>query len=323
MALTLVTGATGFLGTAVVSQLLRAGVRLRTTGRRPQTRASLPDYRPLDLANCYTLMPLLRDVGCVIHAAGLAHQFGRGTADEAAFHQMNAMTTSRLAFAAAQAGVRRFVLISSVAVYGSDCETEEGEAALCRPATPYARSKLAAEQSLLEIAEQVGMQAIILRPVTLYGEHDPGNVGRLMQTLYRGRFIWIGGGENRKSLLHRDDAARACLLAATQPPKSCQACYNITGGVATLREIVEQLSRELGRAAPWLHVPAAVAKSIALPGSGWRSVLDKWLRDDVYCGQRFAADYTFRPRVTLAEGIRRQVAAYRGQPTESSYAKAA
>jgi nucleoside-diphosphate-sugar epimerase len=233
------------------------------------------------------------------------------------------MVTSRLALAAAQAGVRRFVLVSSVAVYGPHAAGEIDETADCRPATPYARSKLAAEQGLMEIAAQAGMQTVILRPVTLYGDHDPGNVGRLLEAIDRGRFVWIGSGANRKSLIHREDAARACLLAALEPPRQPHGCYNVAGSSPTMREIVEQLSDELQRPIPRLRVPSGLAKALVPRPTRWRRTLDKWLRDDVYSGRRFACDYGFEPRIALAEGLRRQVAAYRNTISTPSPAKAA
>jgi nucleoside-diphosphate-sugar epimerase len=314
MASILVTGATGFLGGEVAAQLLAAGAKVRTTGRRPRDGQALPDFRPLDLADCYTLLPLLRDVRCVVHAAGLAHQFRGVARDDAAFYQANAAATQRLASAAAQSGVERFVLVSSVAVYGLSCGGEVDESALCQPTTPYGRSKLAAEQNLAEIASATGMQAVVLRPVTLYGERDPGNVGRLMRAIDRGRFLWIGEGRNRKSLIHRDDAARACVLAALRPPPRPYACYNVAAGTATMREIVGQLCLELHRPCPRLRVPAALAQTLLPGATRWRGTLDTWLRDDVYSGRRFAHEYSFEPRIALDEGLSRQVAAYRGCP---------
>jgi len=85
------------------------------------------------------------------------------------------------------------------------------------PVGPYALSKYNAKLRAIEIARDSGMALTILRLATLYGEGDPGNVGRLLRTLDRGRFLWIGDGSNRKSLLHKGDAARACMAVAERP----------------------------------------------------------------------------------------------------------
>ncbi len=321
MALTLVTGATGFLGNGVVSQLLSAGARVRTTARRLRPDQWLPEFRPLDLARCYTLRPLLRDVSCIVHVAELAHHFGRHR-DGAPFHQMNAMATARLAHAATEAGVRRFVFVSSAAVYGPHSGEIE-EYASCRPCGAYGQSKLDAEKSLAETAAASRMQVVVLRPVTLFGEHDPGDVGRLLRALDRGRFVWIGEGSNRKSLLHRDDVARACVLAALRPPRQSHACYNVAGPATTMREIVTQLCAALDRNPPRWRMPVGLIKNLLPGASRRRATLEKWLSDDLYCGRRFADEYNFEPHIDLAEGLQRQVDAYRGGGIREVAAKAA
>ena len=88
-------------------------------------------------------------------------------------------------------------------------KTPNDENTPCNPVGPYALSKYNAELRAIEIARVSGMALAILRLATLYGEGNPGNVGRLMRALDRGRFLWIGDGSNRKSLLYRGDAARA------------------------------------------------------------------------------------------------------------------
>ena len=71
------------------------------------------------------------------------------------------------------------------------------------------------------------MALTILRLATLYGEGDPGNVGRLIRTLDRGRFLWIGDGSNRESLLYKGDAARACMAVAERPASGIN-IYNVS-----------------------------------------------------------------------------------------------
>jgi nucleoside-diphosphate-sugar epimerase len=307
MPLTLVTGATGFLGSEIVAQLRSRSLPVRTTGRTLRSGKCPPDFHCLDLAHD-NLATLVRGVDRVIHVAGLAHQF-QG-ADNDTFHEANVVATQRLAQAAAKAGVERFVLVSSVAVYGAHAEHEVDEQASCRPATPYARSKLAAEERLAEIAGRTSMQAVALRPVTLYGEHDPGNVGRLLEQIDRRRFFWIGQGQNRKSLLHRSDAARACVLASVQPASEPVTCWNVSGSCVTMREVVEHLAAQLGRSIPRWCVPPGLARTL-VRSTRWRATIEKWLAEDVYSGQRFARAYQFAPHVDFPEGLTRQVAAYR------------
>ena len=102
------------------------------------------------------------------------------------------------------------------------------------------------------------MALTILRLATLYGEGDPGNVGRLMRTLDRGRFLWIGDGSNRESLWYRGDAARACMAVAERPASGIN-IYNISAPACTMREIVDGIADALGKHPFPVRVPATLA----------------------------------------------------------------
>lgn len=327
----LVTGAAGFLGQAIVAQAQIRGIPLRTTDCRTAAAVSLPDYRSLDLCGLDDLGGLLDGIGTVIHAAGLAHQFRARPDDGERFRQVNVSATAALAEAAARAGVRRFVHVSSVAVYGhaSRADSLVNEDAPTAPAGPYAESKGEAERRLGQIAQSTPMQTVILRMATLFGENDPGNVARLTRAIDRGRFVWIGSGENLKSLVYRDDAARACLLAATEPrPREASAIYNVVGYSCRMYEIVANLYQFLGRPSPRYRVPARLAKALLgaaamFPLLGkrarsWRFLVEKWLADDAYDGTRFCRDFRFEPGVPLAEGLKREVAWYCRQRASAS-----
>ena len=217
----LVTGATGFVGSRITSFLEESGVKVRATGRSHQPPPGVSDYRPVDLATVTNLSPLFEGQGAVIHSAGIAHQFQRFPGDEMAFQAVNVEAVERLARAAAAAGVKHFVLLSSVKVYGTPDQTPRVETDRCAPVGPYAVSKFEGEQKLLQVAKETGMSATILRLSPVYGEEDRGNVARLMRAIDRGWFLWVGAGGNLKSLIHRDDVARACacLRSRALPPR--------------------------------------------------------------------------------------------------------
>jgi nucleoside-diphosphate-sugar epimerase len=165
------------------------------------------------------------------------------------------------------------------------------------------------------------MELIILRMATLYGENDPGNVGRLLRAIDRGRFLWIGDGQNRKSLVHVEDAASACALAATCPLSTHFRTFNIAAVPCTMREIVSTLACSLGRRPPSLHVPARIPLAAAVIGSKipgiairarrFRSTLDKWLSDEVFDATLFRDAFGWHPQISLDRGLARQVAQYR------------
>lgn len=268
-----VTGAAGFLGQEAVRRAQAAGIRVRATDRR---RGDLPedvDFRPADICVPETLRGLFQGVDCLVHVAGLAHLFDKSQARTAPFREVNAEGAAHVAQAAAHAGVRAMVLVSSVAVYGSHDGQVVDERSPCRPEGPYAQSKYEAEQRVTTIAEQAGMRLTILRLATLYGEQDPGNVLRLFRAIDRRRFIWIGTGANKKSLIHRDDAARACIAAALGRRAGV---YNVSASPYTLREIVEAIADALTCRLPRWHIPPPTG--LELERSGRRG--NAWPRAD-------------------------------------------
>ena len=315
----LVTGATGFLGSEIVRRARESGLVVRATDRVEAPPDFPGEYHRADILDPEGLLPAMSGTEGVIHAAGLAHVFGQAKAAVAPFKAVNATGTLNVARMASKAGVKHFVLVSSVAVYGSSGGQDHIDSA-CRPEGPYAESKWQAEQRAIEVARETGMQLTILRLATLYGEGDPGNIARLMRLIDRGRFVWVGNGSNRKSLIHREDAARACIAAACAPDSGTR-IFNVSAPACLVRGLVEGLASLLGRRIPRLRIPAPFA--MRLIGTASRlangrgpfgtaeAALRKWLADDVYDGGLFEEAFEFRARIGLTEGLRREVAWHR------------
>jgi GlcNAc-P-P-Und epimerase len=305
----LVTGGTGFLGRAILTELTRAGYdawglqRTLVTGEGRTVAGDVRD--PAVVAGA------LRGMETVVHAAGLAHVFH--SASDAAFNEVNAGGTETVARAAVAAGVRHFVLVSSVAVYGGDAAGGR-EDAPSRPVGAYAVSKAEAERRAIATLRTSAARLTILRLATLYGEGDRGNVQRLLRLIARGRFVWIGSGSNQKSLVHVEDAARACTLPLSRDGEAIE-IYNVSMPPVTMRAVVDGLAQALDcRIRSW-HVPGGVALTAAAalhalaPRRGLivRDALRKWLSSDVYPGDAFGRRFDFDARVPLVEGLRRQV----------------
>lgn len=313
----LVTGSSGFLGTEILRQSVaqkrpvlaaaRRAPSVDSTGIVTAVAADVTDPTPWE--------KLCAGMTTVIHAAGLAHQFGRTSANAESFQRVNVDGTANVLRGAAKAGVPHVVHVSSVSVYGGGSPARD-ESSPCLARDPYGASKRQAEDVAREIAAESGMCLTILRLATLYGDEDPGNIGRLMRAIDRRRFVWIGTGANSKSLIHRTDAARACLLAAQVTAATGCSIYNVTAPPVPVRRIVECLATGLGRPLPRWYIPApliqTVSGGLALCSGGFgppariHRTISKWLADDVYDGERFARDFSFRPQVSLEEGLGRQ-----------------
>jgi nucleoside-diphosphate-sugar epimerase len=311
----LVLGASGFVGAAAAEAASRAGWMVRGAGSRRPARCA--DPVSVDLADVTSLRSACRGAAVVVHAAGLAHVAGAAGRD-ADFEGVNVRGTAAVVQAAAAEGVRRLVLVSSVSVYGDGVCPPGGfdETAPCRPTSPYGRSKLAAESTAREAVAGTGLDLVVLRPATVYGPGDPGNLARLMRLIDRGRFLWVGTGENLKTLVHVDDVGRGLVMAAAigAPTGS----YNLSAPPVSMATVVAELASALGQPVPAVRLPGgpclAAARLLQIFGSRGASVaesLRKWMADDLFNGGRFEQDFGWRPAISLGEGIRGEVAWFR------------
>lgn len=281
----LLTGAGGFVGAAVHGEALRRGLTVRA-----------PSRPEVDILRPETLAPAMEGVTTVIHAAGAAHAFQRTPATDAWLLRTNVDGTRNVVAAAREAGVAHVVLVSSVAVHGD-------------PSDAYARSKTAGERAAEEEAAGA-LTLTTLRLATVYGEGDPGNVLRLVRAIDRHRFVWIGRGENHKSLIHRDDAAAAIVTAAAA---RAGGAFDVAAPPVTMREVVTTIARTLGRWVPRLPVGRETALFAArlFRAAALERTLAKWYADDAYDAAPFCRRFGFTPAVGFAEGIAREIAWYR------------
>jgi len=314
----LITGANGFLGQSILEQLQAAGFSVLATDLGDVCRVLNTIYRNADITQPAEIKPLVENITTVIHVAGLAHVFNSDENTGEKFHRINEVGTKNVAAAAAAAGVRHFILISSVSVYGPYTDEAYDEQRSCKPVGPYAQSKYNAELRATEIAQKSGMALTIFRLATLYGEGDPGNVGRLVRTIDKGRFFWVGNGSNRKSLLYKGDAARA-VMAVIQRPASGVNIFNVSAPPCTMREIVDGIGDALGKHPFPLRLPASLALLLGrylskIPNrrlAGLSQTVKKWLAEDVYDARRFQKAYGFQTETSLKDGLKQEVDWYR------------
>jgi nucleoside-diphosphate-sugar epimerase len=315
----LVTGASGFLGSRVVDLALHAGWQVRAFDRSPRTQIEGVETFVGDIGDSALLRKAIEGVTAIVHAAGLAHVFGPSALDSARFNAVNELGTANVVDAALKEGVSHIILVSSVSVYGDYLGARCDETVPCYPKGPYAMSKWKGELRATErMADERGFLTI-LRFATIYGEGDRGNVARLIRALESKRFIWSGSGQNKKSLIYKEDAARACLCALDRHESAVEV-FNVSAPPSTMREIVTPICEALGRPVPRLSLPLSVLRTAGAIsrkiGDPWDldQRLQKFVRDDVYDGSKFEARFGFCPAVSLSEGLRKEVNSLRSQP---------
>jgi nucleoside-diphosphate-sugar epimerase len=309
----LITGACGFLGSEIVCQAQEAGWAVRAFDCT--LRVLPPGIQGIaaDISDMVALREALEGCDAVIHAAGLAHVFGRQATDASRFQSVNEVGTARVIEAAVATGIRRIVHVSSVSVYGSHTDGMCAESHPCDPVGAYAVSKWNAERRAMECVGRSDVSLKILRFATMYGDGDRGNVAQLIVALRRGRFVWPGLGLNKKSLIHKVDAARACLRALEKDGERVE-IYNVSSPPVSLQEIVSAICSAMGKPVPRMRIPASLigaSRILALipgkPRSLYESIA-KITRDDAYDASLFNSIYDFQTLVSLDEGMRSAVA---------------
>jgi len=213
----LVTGATGALGPRVVAALHAAGYRIRTLSIDAPQPAMLPEDVEVqigDITDPQMVQAAMQGCNTVVHMAALLHIVNPPSALRSKYEQINVGGTATVVEAAMQAGVERLVFFSTIAVYGDTGGQIVDEETPPHPDTFYAQTKLDAEKIVLQTRGQDGQPlGVVLRLGAVYGSRIKGNYQQLVHALARGRFIPVGDGSNRRTLVYDKDVARAVVLA--------------------------------------------------------------------------------------------------------------
>lgn len=260
----LVTGATGFVGGHLVEALRGSRAELRLLVRRSTNAAAELETIRADLAEPATLTDACAGVDIVLHAAAAMPGQREAPRDLAGYRRVNVNGTLALARAAAMAGARRFVLVSSTAAMGTPPGREVDEDTPCRPRSPYEVTKHEAEQGLLALARETGMAMTILRPCVIAGAGQRGGqLLKLFTLCRRGLFPAFDGKlDVRKPLVAVQDVVQAILLAATRD--GSPRIYLVTSGEPhLLADMVAIAGRLVGNPKPCRHAPLALARLAA------------------------------------------------------------
>jgi UDP-glucose 4-epimerase len=310
MAVYLVTGGAGFIGSHLAEALARRGERVRVadsliTGYR-HNLADVPEVEFLlgDLADADFARRATAGVDYVLHQAAIP-SVPRSVADPVASHRANVDATLNVLVAARDSGVRRVVYAASSSAYGNAQALPKREDMATAPLSPYALQKLIGEQYMKLFADLYGLETVSIRYFNVFGpRQDPsspysGVISLFIRALLDDRPPTIfGDGEQTRDFTYVANAVDGVLKACHAPGISGMVLNVATGGRISLNELLETLRRLTGRASTAIHAPARAG-----------DVRDS--QADITAARRWLG---YEPTVSLEEGLRQTIDWYRRTP---------
>lgn len=257
----LVTGATGFVGSAIVRRLqgmdrFAVSAAIRQTGQ-PFT-SGVAVYPGLDLSGATDWRCAVSNVDCVIHAAARVHVM-RDVAVDALerFREINVKGTLALARQSAAAGVRRFIFISSIKVNGEGTARGYSYAPddVPAPVDPYGISKCEAEDALRRLMVETGMEVVIIRPPLVYGPGVRANFLSMMRWLNKGLPLPFGIIRNKRSLVALDNLVDLIATCIDHPAAANQTFLVSDDEDISTTQLLQRMGRALGKPARLLPTP--------------------------------------------------------------------
>jgi len=327
--LNLVTGGTGLLGSHIAQQIVKAGGRVRALVRSGSDTRFLESLGAElvegDITDAAALMRACEGVTRVYHAAARVGDWGPWRE----FVEITIEATRKLLEAATACGVRRFLHISSISAYGHVNEPglvldETAPLGRClNKWSYYSRAKVAAEEHVWSAHNRGDLEVTVVRPSWLYGPRDRATIGRLCESIRKGKIRLMGDGNNRLNLVHAGNVAEAVVKASVMPEAVGEAFNCSNDGAITQRQYFNMVAEALGEGPVTRKIPYRLAYNVGLLleviGHTFRlkrnpliTRYSVWLmgRKTFFECQKARRMLDWQPTVTYEQGIPEAVAYY-------------
>lgn len=258
----LVTGANGFVGTALCRTLRAAGTSVRAAVRKG---AGPGEVNVGDLNGSTDWYAALDGCDVVFHLAARVHVMSDVDEDPLrAYREVNVDGTLNLARQAIQAGVRRFVFVSSVKVNGESTSAQPFRASdVPMPCDPYGQSKMEAEQALLQLGRDSGLEVVIVRPPLVYGPGVKANFLNLIKLVHMGIPLPLGSINNARSMVALDNLVDLLIVCSKHPRAPGNVFMVSDGADMGIKELVTKIAKAMNKRLLLVPVPAGLMTGAA------------------------------------------------------------
>jgi nucleoside-diphosphate-sugar epimerase len=306
----LVTGSTGFVGRHLCESLARSGIIVRAALRSDRAVPEIVSERVVtnEISSRTDWSSALEGVDAVIHTAARVHVLKDAAINDSLYAEVNARGTLQLAKAAARAGVRRFVYLSSIKVNGAATDGRAFSANdTPHPCDSYSSSKWLAEQYLREASAGTGMEAVIVRSPLVYGPGVKANFLHLLRWVHAERPLPFGAIKNSRSLVSIWNLCDLLVDVLTNQLAPRRAWLVSDGDDLSTPELIFRIARAMGRSARLLSVPVGVLRLLGSL-SGRRAEVERLCSSLVCDITTTRNELGWSPPVTVDESIARTVA---------------
>jgi len=312
----LVTGASGFVGGCLCAEIVRHGhearASVRTLGSEPGEAEAIV-VRQIDGQTDWA--EALRDVDVVIHLAARVHVMKDTSADPLAeFRKVNVQGTENLARQAARAGVKRLVYVSSVKVNGEETAGQQRytEQDAPSPQDPYGISKWEAEQALQRVAQETGMEVVVVRPPLVYGPGVKGNFISLLAAVNKGIPLPLAGADNARSLAYVGNLVDALIACSTHPVAAGQTYLVSDGAPVSTAMLVDKIAGALGCRSRSFYFPPVLMRAAAML-LGRSAQVGRLFGSLQVSDEKIRRELGWVPPYTLEQGLRATAEWYRSR----------
>lgn len=329
----LVVGAGSFIGRHLVDKLIGNGenvsVLVRSTKNLPDEWKGLVNIYVCDITEKESMAGIFKGVEVVYHLAARVHDVFEDTNSSKEHLVTNVEGTRNLLEACKGEAIKHFIFFSSIKTMAEESNDTLDEGFVPSPKTPYGQSKLAAEELVSDHGRKYGFMTTSLRLPMVYGPGNKGNIYRMIEAVDRGRFIMVGRGDNKRSMVFVENVVDAALSVVGKQEADGKV-YIVTDGIDyTVRELYETIAKGLGKKPISFHIPLAMARGIARVGDLGEMVFGKPILFDsgvvkrltspfTFSSERIQKEIGFKPKYNLYNAAERTINWYRENKKDSS-----